>query len=249
MIKKLESLRVTALLNVEFIELIRDTVTDTTHTQMPLLTLDPPLARYLKSLGEGVDLLEMATRNPKKNPYTELLQQKDKVRDTALSRFGRKLFFYELSDDKDEQKAFNVLNALWKIHRNNASLNYQAQTAATNKFLNDLHNETYAGALSTLGMQPERDVIQITNDHFRILAEDKRSEQAEKDYADAKQVRATVYNTYILLADYTTAMANAYPENKEWDKLLTLLNLLRKRYGEILSRRNAAAKEEEKNGK
>ena len=228
--KKLENLSVTALSTIVFVQFLRDTVTDIEGTQVGLLSSDKPLEAYLKKLKEGIDPYEAALRNPQKNPYTDQLLEKDKTRDNALNRFGWKLRYYGLTEDKDEKQAFTTLNLVWKVHRNNASLNQSAQTSATDNLLNDLTKEPYASAVNQLDLQAEIDAVKRTNDDFRSLADDKRAEKAGKEYSDSKLMRHSLSETYNAITGYVLALANAYPDNAEWSKLLAAINVTRKSY-------------------
>ena len=235
--KNLIALQVTSLRYLDLVQFLRDSITDIKHTEVSLLSSDLPLAGYLKRLEEDVDSFEEIIRNPQKNPYTDLLQEKDKIRDAALNRFGRKLSFYELSEDAGDKDAYSKMTALWKVHGKNARLNYQAQTSATDNLLNDLQKEPYATAAAKLDMQKEIDGIKASNDDFRLLADDKRAEEAGKEYCDAKEGKNSLTNSYSLMATYIEALAKAYEENAEWDKLLKALNVARKNYGNMLARR------------
>ncbi|MBP1617713.1 MAG: hypothetical protein H6Q14_1540 [Bacteroidetes bacterium] len=240
--EKLNSLTASRLQNLEFVQFVRDTVNDVTGTNVSLLTQDVPLGNYLNALTAGVDKLELAVRNPKKNPFTEQLIQKDQARDTAFIRFGRRLSYFELSNSEVEQKAYNTLSILWNLHRNTPRLNYQAQTSATDNLLSDLLKEPYASALGHIDMQTEVNALKATNDEFRILSSDKRAGIAEADFVSAKELRASLSISTNSFNGYVDSMASAYSGNAEWEKIVKAMNVVRNRYADLLARRTSPGK-------
>lgn len=222
---------------MEFIPMLRESVNDIEKTNASILTTDVPLQRYGSALRDGIGPFEEATRNPLADPYTLLLLQKDGNRDTAFIRFGRKLRFYELSPNEDELTAYNQLIALWQRHKDTPGLNRPQQTGATDNFLNDLTKEPYADALTVLAMEPERDAVKATNDDYRTASEDKRAGQAAQEAANAAQMRTELGKAYTALVNYIWTMANALPDNAEWSTLLNVINVVRKRYADLLARR------------
>ena len=173
--KTLHVYNVARLQQMELIPMLRETVSDTEKKAAVLLGTDAPLKRYLHNVKDGIDPFEVVTRNPQKDPYTQVLNEKDRLRDVAVSRFGRKLQYYEYAEKEAERKAFDALDALWAHHRSLPRLNVKKQTGATDNFLNDLTKEPYASAIATLGMQPEVDAVRATNDDYRAAAADRRA--------------------------------------------------------------------------
>ena len=126
---------------MEFITLLRETTADVETAAGNLTTTDVPLKRYLKETKDRIDPFETATRNPTKDPDTEVMHEKDKARDKAVSRFVLKFQSFKLSENEDEANAFEVLQILWSRHRNVQGLNFSNQTGATDNLLNDLKKE------------------------------------------------------------------------------------------------------------
>ena len=243
--KTLHVYNVARLQQMELIPMLRETVSDTEKKAAVLLGTDAPLKRYLHNVKDGIDPFEVVTRNPQKDPYTQVLNEKDRLRDVAVSRFGRKLQYYEYAEKEAERKAFDALDALWAHHRSLPRLNVKKQTGATDNFLNDLTKEPYASAISTLGMQPEVDAVRATNNDYRAAAADRRATTAEQPVADIKAMRRTLVADYTALCNYIVTMANAYPDDVAWDELLTAINVIRKRYADLLARRAGTKKEEQ----
>ncbi len=244
--KALQTLSQTKLQQMELVGLSRETVTDIEKSGVELLTTDVPLQRYVKDVKDNVDPFEVATRNPDKDPYTEILQQKDRLRDRAFSRFGRKLHYYEFDEDPAKRAAYNNLFPLWRLHRDIPHLNPKNQTNATDNFLNDSAKEPYASAIVTLTMTPELDGISNTNNGYRASEEDSRALKAVEETSEGKELRRKLQNANKTLFNYIYTLANAYSDNAEWDKLLTAVNVVRKRYHELLSHREGQKDEDDK---
>lgn len=228
--EKMTTLKLSGLKHLEFAQLLRDTITEIDLSHVSLLASDEPLLSYMKMLSSGIYSFETAVRSLEKSPFSELLFQKNQIRDAALSRFGRKLSFYELSIKSNEQRAYNTLIGLWKLHRNNKLLNLDGQTLAIDELLIGLKKEPYASATSVLCLMDEIETIKTTNDNFRKMAEDKRAQKADQEYNDVKNRRNQLMDAYTTLANYVETLAFAYPDNKEWNTILHSVDCIRQNY-------------------
>lgn len=240
--EKLISLAPSRLRNLELVQYVRDTVADVTNTNASLLTSDVPLETYLNSLTTAAERYEYAVRNPQKNPFTELLLEKDQLRDLALTRFGRKLSYFELSEAASEQNAAATLAILWDVHRDASRLNYQAQTSATDNFLIDLTKEPYATAVAALDISGEIAAVKSSNDVFRAASADKRADLSTQEFVSSKELKTTLTTLATTFTNYVTSMATAYPDNTEWNSLVKVINVVRKRYVDLLAHRNTTSK-------
>jgi hypothetical protein len=227
---------------MEFVTMERETVVDIEATAVEILTADAPLKKYVVDVKNGIDPLEAATKNPRKDPKNKIINEKDERRDKAISRFGRRLYYFELSEDPDERAAFETLEPLWIQHRDILSMNKKNQTGSTDNFINDLKKEPFASAVTTLTMSPEQNAIEETNNDFRASESDKRSVKTTHENVKAKDLRKTLESANNNLCEYVYVMAKAYPDNAQWNKLLTVINVIRKRYSELLVHRQAHSK-------
>lgn len=173
--KTLHSCNVPRLQQMELVTLLRETTADVETAAGNLKTTDVPLKRYLKETKDGIDPFETATRNPTKDPDTEVMHKKDSERDKAVSRFVLKFQSFRLSEDSAEQTAYNNLQILWARHRNVQGLNNENQTGATDNLLNDLKKEPFASAVTKLHLEAEVTGIQTTNDAFRTFMVGRRA--------------------------------------------------------------------------
>ena len=247
--KTLHSCNVARLQQMEFITLLRETTADVETAAGNLTTTDVPLKRYLKETKDRIDPFETATRNPTKDPDTEVMHEKDKARDRAVSRFVLKFQSFKLSENEDEVNAFEVLQILWSRHRNVQGLNFSNQTGATDNLLNDLKKEPFASAVTKLHLEAEVTGIQTTNDAFRTFMASRRASEAEAEETHIIKMRRELTDKYTSLCIYVMAMTDAYPAVPEWGKALAAINVIRKRYTELLNRRAAALKDKPKKPK
>jgi len=194
--KTLHSCNVPRLQQMELVTLLRETTADVETAAGNLKTTDVPLKRYLKETKDGIDPFETATRNPTKDPDTEVMHKKDSERDKAVSRFVLKFQSFRLSEDSAEQTAYNNLQILWARHRNVQGLNNENQTGATDNLLNDLKKEPFASAVTKLHLEAEVTGIQTTNDAFRTFMGGRRAVVTERRLGCIKEVMGqTTYPT------------------------------------------------------
>ena len=244
--KTLHSCNVARLQQMELITLLRETTADVETAAGNLTTTDIPLKRYLKETKDRIDPFETATRNPTKDPDTEVMHEKDRARDKAVSRFVLKFQSFKLSENEDEVNAFEVLQILWSRHRNVQGLNFSNQTGATDNLLNDLKKEPFASAVTKLHLEAEVTGIQTTNDAFRTFMANRRAtaRDAAMEETHIIKMRRELTDKYTSLCIYVMAMTDAYPAVPEWGRALAAINVIRKRYTELLTRRAAALKDD-----
>lgn len=247
--KETEPLHVASLQNMELVAMIKESVIDTEKAAANLLTADVPLQRLTNEVSGLTDRFEAATRNPSGSHAKQEMDRLDKERDMAFRRFGRKLDFFELSANEDEVQTFDVLSPLWKKHSDTPNLNHKKQTGATDNFLNDAAKTPYAAAIEKLAMQTELEAVKTTNNAVKALEKRGREQAAQAETEKAIDLRRELTQRYNFLFTYVWTMASAYAENTEWGMLLTHMNLIRKRYRELISRRRAATKKKDSSEK
>ena len=175
------------------------------------------------------------------------MRQKDNERDKAVSRFVLKFQFARLSDNAAERTAYGNLQILWDRHSGIQKLNFSNQTGAMDNLLNDLKKEPFASAVTTLHLEAEVTGIRTTNDAFRAFMADRRASEVEAEETHIIKMRRELTDKYTGLCIYVMAMTDAYPDVPEWAKSLAAINVIRKRYAEILTRRAAAQKDKDPN--
>ncbi len=235
--KDLHPLYVYALQNMEFVTLNRETVADAETAATQLALEDAPMTLILKRMKDETDAFETAAKNPDVSPMTARFEELDRLRDNAFRRFGRKLSFYELSADSAEQDAFALLQPLWEKHRDTPLMNRSKQTGATDNFLNDAAKAPYAAAIAQLALSDETETIRQTNDNYRAAQQEGRNQTAQSALDTARDLRRNLNRSYILLCNHIRTMAGIMPPESGWETLLERINIIRKRYAELINRR------------
>lgn len=238
--KNLEQISPSRLTNLQVVQFMRDSRTDIMNTNVSQLQSDAPLKRYLEKF-DLVDKFDKGIVNIAGNPLSEEMNNKDALRDTSFRNFGRHLRYFEYSEDENESKAAQILTQLWNVHKDTPTMQPQKQTSATDNFLSDLANEPHASAAATLKLQGDIDRIKSSNDAYRTLWDDKRTQDIQREIVDTKGIKVELMSNYRDLAQYILSMAKANDDNAEWRKLLDALNAARKRYAETMRRQKSAA--------
>lgn len=238
--KDLHPLRIYRLQDMEFVTLNRETAADieTAATQHSLN--DAPLNLILKRMKEEIAAFETAAKNPETSPETARFRELDRLRDNAFRRFGRKLLFFELSTEATEQQAFAILEPLWRRHADTPTMNRRKQTGATDNFLNDAAKQPYADAIAQIALSDEVEAIRQTNNDYRAAEEELRHQTAQLNLDKTRDLRRDLNHTHILLCNHIRTMAQLMPPESGWSELLSCLNVVRKRYAELLNRRRGS---------
>lgn len=240
--KNNEPLYLNSLQYMEMVAMSRETTTDVANTATTLMTTDEPLKRMIEEIADTTNRFEMATRNPQDSSLTKEKNLLDSRRDVAFRRFGRKLAFYELSEDPYELRNYEIVWGLWEKHKDIPGLNQKKQSGATDNFLNDTSKSPFTEAIEHLQLDSEVVEIKTTNEAFKAFEKDSREQAAKDEMEKAKDLRRDLSQQYSFFYNYIWTMANAYPDHAEWDTLLNHMNVIRKRYNELITRRRAAAK-------
>ena len=234
------------LQQMEFITMMRETVDHIETKAATLLEKDAPLKRYTLALKAGTDALEEVTRNPQQRPETAVARSKNHERKLAISRFGLRFKVYRLSADESERGAYETLRIVWKKHRLLYLFNVAQLTGTTDNFLNDLTKEPFKAAVEKLNLQADVEAIRTANEAYRTRAALLRARQAERIPSDVGAMRRAQTADYTTLCLYVAVMADAYPEVEVWSAILSGLNVIRKHFAEILTRRAGARQAKKK---
>lgn len=238
--KKLEKVSVSQLNALELINMGAEITANAADPANNAQTEDVAANRYLSEIASGKTEFEKATKNILADPFTKELEVADKKRDIAVSAYRRQLRVYEYDADPTKTEAFFRLDALWKRHADISSLNYKAQTSGIDNFLLDGEAEPYKTDTATLALVPFGENVRTANEGFKAIVAKQDAGKALQEHHDLKALRRTLEKSITTYSKYVLAMANAYPDRADFDKLLALLNVTRKKYGDLLARRRAS---------
>ncbi|MDO5524201.1 MAG: DUF6261 family protein [Bacteroidia bacterium] len=235
--KKLAKVSVSQLAVLEIINMADEIVVNANDAETGVKSEDEAANRYLLEVDDAKKALDVATKNVTSDPYTQEVRAADKKRDVAISAYRRQLRVYEYDADAQKVQAFFRLDALWKTHKDLTSLNDKAQTSGIENFLLDSGQEPYRTDNTQLALVPFLENIQTANAGFKTVVGRQDAGKSVKVHYDNKALRKSLEKAITNYSQYILAMANAYPDRDDFDKLLSLLNVTRKKYGELVTRR------------
>ena len=122
--KKLQSLNVARLTNLEFAQHVKSVLNGITTLNN---ATDEGFTNYLTQLETSSGQYDKAMVQVKKSDETEKIAKADQTRDTAISALMRYLKVFELSEDEEEVLAYKSLNALVKTYKNLQTWNFEEE--------------------------------------------------------------------------------------------------------------------------
>lgn len=239
----LQSLRVSALSNLEAGQLINRHLADLGSIDPALLT-DDPFNNYLLKLTTHSDNYEKALAQVQKNEETLKISFADADRDKGHSSCIRCLSLYAISDDAEEVESSRILKIIFRNFKNLPRLNYEAETMAIDKLIADLEKPAAAQHVAKLNMGSYINRLKNSNETFKALFSSRIQTEALTESYDMKSIRKETFQTYRDFCNYVLAMAKAL-NTPLFNQALDLINAGRKYYADLLSRRNTSEEEEE----
>ena len=237
----LQSLRNSALSNLEAGQLINRQLTDL-GTIDPALLTDEPFNNYVLKLTTQSSIYEKAVAQIQKNDGTLNIAMADGKRDKSVSVCKRCIGMHSLSDDPAEVAASRSLGIIFNNFKNLQNFNYESETLAIDKLILDLEKPAAAQHVTTLGM--ERYVTQLKNDNqaFKTLFGSRIQTEAGIESFNMKSVRKETLTIYRDFCNYVLAMAKAL-DTPLFNQALDLINAGRKYYSDMLARRSSSEEE------
>jgi len=229
----LQSLRVSALSNLEAGQLINRNLADL-GTIDPALLTDEPFNNYVLELTTYSDKYEKALAQIQKNEETLAISLADKDRDKSYSSCTRCLSLYAISDDAEEVESSRILKIIFQNFKNLPSLNYEAETLAIDKLIADLEKPEAAQHVTRLNMEPYVNRLRDKNENFKALFGSRIQTEALTESYDMKAIRKETFATYRDFCNYVLAMAKAL-DTPLFNQALDLVNAGRKYYSDRMT--------------
>ena len=233
----LEPLTISALTNMEAGQLMIRHQNDL-NTIDPALRTDVPYNSYMERIGIKTELYFAALAQVRKNEETEKIVLADDARDKAVSSFNLALKLHASADDPEEVEASRSLRILFDTFKNIAKLNYEAESLAIDKLVNDLNSEAYSEKIAYLHMTKYVTRLSETNDIFKNLFGGRMVGTAMTESYDMKTIRKEMQVLYTDFVEYVFAMAKAI-ESQLFTTALNLLNAARKYYNDQMLSKSA----------
>lgn len=233
----LEPLSTSTLTNMDAGQLFRRHMSDLATIDPGLLT-DAPFNNYIQQISNQAVVFENAIAQVRKNEETEKIVEADAARDKAVSAFSLALKLHASADDPEEAEASRSLGILFGTYKNMAKLNYEAESLAIDKLVNELNSPAYSEKITALYMTKYVTRLNDTNAIFKTLFSGRMVGTAMNETYDMKAIRSELQSTYNDFCEYVLAMAKAL-NTPLFLTALNLLNTARKYYADQLARRTA----------
>ena len=233
----LEPLTFSALTNMEAGQLMIRHQSDLSTIEASLLT-DVPYNNYMEQISIKTEMYFAALAQVQKNEETEKILLADKARDKALSSVNLALKLHASADDTVEVEASRSLKILFGTFKNIAKLNYEAESLAIDKLVNELNSAAYSEKIATLHMNKYVSRLSETNDIFKNLFGGRMVDTAMTESYDMKTIRKELQVIYKDFVNYVFAMAKA-TESQLFTTALNLLNAARKYYNDQMLSKTA----------
>jgi len=240
--KKLQSLSITRLSNLEFgqhVKSIRDNITGGGESVKGLQ--DTVLQQYLDELNAKTLAYDKAMMQIAKSDETAKIVQADIVRDKALIFIQRYLNVFEFTPNQEQELAYLSLNTLLSKYKGVQKWNYEEESNALDSLITDLQSEKYSASAALIGMTEYIGRLQQSNDAFKTIFKGRTQEQSGKEVFDAKELKNDLKITYEKLINYVLVMATAL-DNEEFNTCLSIISTVRKYYSDMLAKRGAGGK-------
>ena len=239
--KKLESLNVARLSNLEFGQLLKSTCNGLGNLEGISIT-DEILANYVSTLEAKSGDYDKSQLQIAKSDETAKIVEADKQRDNAITALLRILKVFELSDNFTELEAFTSLSNLFSNYKGIQSWNFEEETNGIDNLLTDFGTPKYNQHLTTLGILPFVERIKAANDQFKLLFSGRTHEKANKEIYDVKLLRQEINKVYTDMTNYVLSLSKAL-DSEQYNRSLNLINTTRKYYSDMLARRTTKTTE------
>lgn len=234
----LESLKISALTNMEAGQLINRHVSDLATIDSSIAT-DVPYNNYLQEIGHKMELYRNALLQIQKSDETEKILLADAARDKAIIAFSLALKLHGVSDDPAEVEASRCLGILFDKYKNLGRLNYEAETLGIDKLTDELNSPDYSDKINYLNMGKYVARMTNANDLFKNLFGERMVTSANTESYNMKILRSELQYLYNDFTNYVLAMAKV-SENTLFQAALSLLNTARKYYADLLAKRTVS---------
>lgn len=202
--------------------------------------VDAQLEKYLDDIDAQHLLLEKGLYQVTQSSETKRLVKADAQRVLAVRAVRQALRLASMSDLPDECEAARILKGVLKSHGPVERLNYESKSMAIELLCAQFTGNDCARYTGLLAMQRYVTRLQTANLAFDAIFERRSKKYIEKETFDNRQARKQLTDTYQLVTAYIQAMANA--EKPGFDRLLSAINLGRKYYMDLISRRRGHSK-------
>lgn len=234
--KELIALNVFRLEYPQLGELVRQHISDL-ENPANTVTLEEgtPLNDFVANLKLKLEAFEVYLKNSQKSEYTEPLNNADLERENDLRALNRFMKLLQMSKNADEQEAFRLLDIRWQVHKNLVNETDANQTMGIDNLLLDFGAENLQPHVEVSGITRYLNRLRTSNNTYKSILQDRNAQMAERITKEGVALRTELLNSYRMYANMVLSMAQLYENAENWDKVLSLLNVSRKKFAALLA--------------
>ncbi len=242
--KNLHSLNESRLLNLEFGQHFKSIVNNIALIGDATVITDPIVQSYVSSLKTKALDYDNAMLQIVKSDETLKIAHADMLRDDAIKSALRYLLVFELTKDASKKLAYDSLDTVFKTYKGLQTFNYEQETNGLVNLVAELNTPKYAAHIAALKMQDYVAEMETTNTDFNTLFEGRTQEVAVKVVYDVRTMRKEIQTISKDLNGYVLSLAKAKPTDLQYEKILNVINTVRKYYSDLLAKRKPIKKGE-----
>lgn len=194
-----------------------------------------PLSDAVAELKLKLEPFEAYLKNSQKSEYTEPLTNADLERENNLRAINRFMKLLQISDDAGEQEAFRLLDIKWQVHKNLVNEADANQTIGIDNLLSDFRTEDLTPHVEISGIERYLNKVEASNTTYKSILQNRNAQMAERVTKEGIALRACLLDSYRMYANLVLSMAQLYANDENWDKVLSLLNVSRKKFATLLA--------------
>lgn len=234
--KELVPLNVFRLNYPQLGELVRQHISDLENPANAVgMEAGTALSDAVAELKLKLEAYEIYLKNSQKSEYTEPLSNADLERENNLRAINRFMKLLQMSDDADEQEAFRLLDIQWQVHKNLVNEPDATQTIGIDNLLLDFRADHLKPHVEASGIERYLNRAEASNNTYKSILQNRNAEMAERVTKEGIALRAGLLNSYRMYANLVLSMAQLYANDENWDKVLSLLNVSRKKLATLLA--------------
>lgn len=235
----LHSISVSQLQMLESGQFIKRLLTDFDNSGLTAST-DPEFALQLNELRAQLPTYTDALMQIQAKEESQEIAALDLIRDRKFSAVRRAISVYEFSEDNTEKLLYHRVMLILDKYNRIETATYEAESLGIEKFIKEIR-EAADNAMDKLGLTSHIDSLEVANDNFNNMFNQRSSENISTVHYNTKQLRKEIFNTYNDLAAYVLIMA----KRKKTPFFITLLEVVnngRAYYADTLAHRAAINK-------
>lgn len=233
---KLYPLTVSRLQNLEVGQFIIRFLNDFQNLNLDATT-DLDFKRSYDSLLAQSPVYDAALNQIRAKAESDLLIEKDNIRDKAVRTLRRALSVAEFTDIEAEKIAYKTIFIVLKTYKDIEIESYEAESLGLDNLIAELRNTKNLPAVQLLGLEKYINKVEQTNAIFKTTFDQRSTTTISTEIFDTKKLRKAILETYKNLADYTLAMANNN-SNPFYKDTLGVINNGRKYFADLVAKRN-----------